>query len=674
MHSEERQPRTHQIATLIALLFGISLVVAAEIGVRSLLDLRAPELVVELAQFREKNLRSINPTYARRFFSGVDVAGMRMTPRPFVEPRPENSIRVIVVGGSTVQGYPHPRRLTASSYIQRMLEDAFPQRQVEVFNMGITAISSFGVARVVEDAMDLKPDAIVVYTGHNEIYGVYGAASLSQGGAAVWAKKLHYGIMQWGITALVRRALQPLSSSSGEASPTSLLSVMSAAGRVMPDDARRRDAEENLRTNLRDMAETSRELGTPILLCTVSSNERGFAPSYAEPSIDRDSLKTWKKLVAEGIVAYEDNQYDAARSLFERALTLDKNNAWSHFFLGRCLEMLGEDKMARSAYVKARDMDPTPWRATSGLNDVIRETARIENLPLVDSEGLFRENSPSAGIGWELMDDHVHPSAKGQILLARGVTEILAGMLGHVGEDIERSDAEYRQMQGATALDQLAASHDMHVLLSEEPMSEGNEIQAEHLAMRADSLWNSLVIGEQRGYQRWRQGKGSDLLPLNAADQLFAQGDLMRASIYYRAAALEEPFTPWGDIWATLRWGRIRQLAGDFGAEERATVEAMNQRLAFLANSTEFSPGLVDFFSGYALFLLEDEGVDLLERAIKDRQVRRLFFFDLLAILSKKLPEIGRRADAERYVREVTEELGQGNYGRFLLEQMARSR
>ena len=40
----------------------------------------------------------------------------------------------------------------------------------------------------------------------------------------------------------------------------------------------------------------------------------------------------------------------------------------------------------------------------------------------------------------------------------------------------------------------------MHVLLSEEPMSEGNEIQAERLAMHADSLWNSLVKGEQRGH------------------------------------------------------------------------------------------------------------------------------------------------------------------------------
>ena len=60
---------------------------------------------------------------------------MRMTPRPFVEPRHTNSLRVVIVGGSTVQGYPHPRRLTTSSYLQSMLGDALPQRRVEVFNL-----------------------------------------------------------------------------------------------------------------------------------------------------------------------------------------------------------------------------------------------------------------------------------------------------------------------------------------------------------------------------------------------------------------------------------------------------------------------------------------------------------------------------------------------------------
>ena len=674
MHTKKKLVEASKIATGVALLLGLGLVGIFEIGIRYISDLRAPQLIVELAQFEEKSLHSVNPTYARRFFSGVEVSGMRMTPRPFVEPRHTNSLRVVIVGGSTVQGYPHPRRLTTSSYVQSMLEDALPQRRVEVFNLGITAVSSFAVARVVEDAMELKPDIVVVYTGHNEIYGVYGAASLSQGGASIWVKKMHYNIMQWGITALVNRVTQLFNSASRDSPPTSLLNVMAAAGIVVPEDPRRKEAERNLRANLQDIIEISRENNVSLLLCTVASNERGFAPSYAEPLIDTGSLKMWKKMIADGNTAYEEKRFNIALSHFENALRLDPQNAWSHFQMGRCLEILGNETSARNAYIRARDTDPAPWRASSAINQVIRETAQVKGITLVDGEMLFTKYSSSAGIGWDLMDDHVHPSAQGQILLAREVAESVVDLLEANSHGVKISDAEYRQMQGGTSLDELAVYHDMYILLSEEPMSEGNESQADLLAERSDSLWNTLTIGERNGYQRWRKGKGPSLLPLNVADQLFSQGDLALASTYYRAAALEEPFTPWGDIWATLRWGRTRQLAGIFGEKEKAIVKTMRARLDFLANTSDLSPGLVDFFYGYSSFLLEGEGVELLESAIEDNQVRRLFFFDLLAILCEKLPEDGRQGDAEHYVREVTEELGQINYGKFLLEQMAHNR
>ena len=67
---------------------------------------------------------------------------------------------------------------------------------------------------------------------------------------------------------------------------------------------------------------------------------------------------------------------------------------------------------------------------------------------------------------------------------------------------------------------------------------------------------------------------------------------------------------------------------------------------------------------------MEGAGIELLEGALGDAQVRRLFFYDLLAILSEKLPEMGRRADAERYIRTVSDEVGQPDYGRFLLARM----
>ena len=88
-----------------------------------------------------------------------------------------------------------------------MLQDAWPERQVEVFNLGITAAASFAVARTAEQALELDPDVVVVSTGHNEYYGVYGAASQRQGGTAYWVKDLHYGLMQTGMARTLRRVI-----------------------------------------------------------------------------------------------------------------------------------------------------------------------------------------------------------------------------------------------------------------------------------------------------------------------------------------------------------------------------------------------------------------------------------------------------------------------------------
>ncbi len=670
----EQEPRSllgPRGAAVAALLLGILLVVALEWCVRYALDVRIPPLVVDLVKDGKRTLRSINPDYARRFFSGVDVTGMRMTPYPFVEPRPPNALRVVVVGGSTVQGYPHPRRLTASAYIQAMLQKALPDQHIEVFNLGITAISSFAVARTVEDAMVLEPDAVVIYTGHNEIYGVYGSASLSQGGSSLWAKELHYRAMQWGLTTLVRRALQPLAESGGEVS-TSLLRVMSAAGTVADDDARRGMAEENLRANVLDMIETTRAHGAVPILCTVASNERGFAPAYIEPPVESRDLADWKDRLGRAQDLYNARDYAASLDDFDGLVEAYGASAWTQFFRGRCLEMMGRDAEARRAYIRARDLDPTPWRASSALSEIIRTTAREQGAAWMDGEALFAQYSPPAGIGWELMDDHVHPSARGQVLLARGIAEVLLEQIGsdRASETIGLADETYEAIQGDTPLERLAVYHDMHILLSEEPMSRGNEQQAATLAEQADSLWKVLAPGEQSGYQRWRSGKGPAILALNAADQLFASGDIQRAAIYYRAASLEEPFTPWGDMWATLRWGRSLQLSTGLGQAERARIKAMQERLSLLAQSPDLSPGLANFFSGYAQYLLEGAGIELLEGALGDAQVRRLFFYDLLAILSEKLPEMGRRADAERYIRTVSDEVGQPDYGRFLLARM----
>jgi len=660
------------VGRLLAIFFGLAIVCGIELALRLLPSLKAPPFIVELGQVEGRILRSINPDYARRFFSGVDVPGMRMTPHPYVDPAPKNSLRVVVAGGSTIQGYPYPRRLTSPAYLQAMLEDAWPDRQVDVLNLGITAVSSFAVARTIEDAMVLNPDVVIVYTGHNEIYGVYGSGSLSQGGSSILAKNVHYSVMQWGLSALVGQALDSVRPSAN-APPTSLLRVMSAAGSVVADDPRRRQAAENIRQNLLDMAEICQANGVQLVLCTLVSNERGFAASYTEPSLAIGELAQWRERVKAGIDLLEEGRVREALVRLDSAAILAEDNAAVQFYRARCLEQLGQVKAAHTAYVLARDLDTSPWRAATALNEVIREVAKERALPLADIDQLFYVHSLPAGIGWRLMADHLHPSALGQILMARGMASALLRASGepvHLSENL-RSDEVYRRLQGHTSLEELAVLHDMQILLSEEPMSRGNESHALELAARADSLWMTLAEGERSGYRRWRQGKGSALLALNAADQLFAARDYARAVQYYWASRREEPYTPWGDIWATLRWGRCRKiLAGDLGQVERTEIAAVVERLQLVAQAPDFTPGLFAFFSGYAGYLLGLGGVAQLEVAATDATVRRLFFYDLLALLCEGLLKEQRYEDAERYVREVTGELGQGDYGRFLLAQI----
>ena len=284
-----------------ALLLGLVLVALIEGGLRLIPALDPPAFAIQLARVEGRALHAVNPDYARRFFAGMAEPirrGIRMTPRPYIEPAPEGALRVLFAGGSTVQGYPHPKRLSAPSYLQEMLGDLFPERQIEVFNAGITAASSFAVARAVEDGIAaLGADLVVVYTGHNELYGVYGAASLAQGGQAVWMKRIHYALVQWRLRPLVGKLIGPLGK---ERAGGPLIEVMSKAGAIRASDPRRAQAAANLETNLRDVAAFCRVRRIPLVLCSVTSNERGFAPARIEPPLPDGELTRYVDFLAQG--------------------------------------------------------------------------------------------------------------------------------------------------------------------------------------------------------------------------------------------------------------------------------------------------------------------------------------------------------------------------------------
>ena len=632
---------------------GVALVVMAEGLLRLVPGLGPSPLVVTLAEDEAtgESLRATSRFYAQRFFAqykGRLAAAGQMGEHFFVEPAPVNRYRVVFVGASTVQGFPHPRRLAAASFLQAMLADAWPEREVEVVNLGITSIASFAVAQVVEDALVLSPDLVVVYTGHNEFYGLYGGGRY---------QRLEYFLRQLHLTHLVDGLIGGIGTRD---EPTDLIKMAAAHGEVPLHGPGRATAEQNLRDNLRRVSRLCERAQVPLVLCTIVANDAGFAPvgSTEGDEVWQAQVEQAAQVLTRGYVAPEDAE-DALEQL-EQAAALSDEHAWLWYLQGRALERLGRDAEAQRAFRKARDLDTMPWRAPTAHNAVIRAVAKEHGTVLADVEAAFVDAAPVQGVGWEWMVDHVHFSVAGQALLARTVLHSVAG-LEAMDLGLLRSAEVYRRDLGDLPVERVVAYNKMGAMLAQAPLHQYNGHNVRYLKQLAAMEGQRLSLGERRGVEQWiEQGRQGPLV-LAVADQLFTEGDFARAQVHYAAARREVPFTRRG-LWAAVQWGwcvEMQEMALTDG--QRDEVRAALKQAGFLAHDPAVGASFVDFVKGQLYHLLgaRDPALLHLERAFGDEDFRRRYALSLFQALAAELVWAGRVEDAREYARLVGGEVGQ---------------
>src|SRR5258705_11816531 len=76
-----------------------------------------------------------------------------------------------------------PATGACESVLADALQDVLPTDTVEVVNLGIAATNSYAIADLAHDVIAQRPDAILIYAGHNEYYGALGAGSTETLGA-----------------------------------------------------------------------------------------------------------------------------------------------------------------------------------------------------------------------------------------------------------------------------------------------------------------------------------------------------------------------------------------------------------------------------------------------------------------------------------------------------------
>jgi tetratricopeptide (TPR) repeat protein len=471
-----RSPRARRSpglrAKLLLIVFGFVLIGAllglTELGLRLAGLGGYPSLVQKAGPVAGGTLCVIDtPGPASYFFNNPDRPGS-INASAFVSPKPKGTFRVFTAGESAMQGYPQPKGFASSEFLQAMLQDVWPERRVEVINIGVTAVASFPVLEMATEALDYEPDLMVAYVGNNEYFGAYGVASLNRAARSPQAIRLQRWFNSLAIVQGVRKLARSAQSREGQ----TLMETMMGQSFTAPDDPLRDAADENLRTHLSLLAERCQARGVPLVICTLPANERGMAPLgqsdiSALSAADRAALEQLLK----DLPSEAEAQPAAMLPKLDAMLAKVSRHATLHFWRGRALLAQGDRASAIAAFEAALTNDPMPWRGTPRSNQTIASVAQAAGAQtaLADLRGAFREASPGGAIGWELMDDHVHPTIEGQFLAARAMVKAMTNLQGPARVEpaaFEKLGAftDFAQRLGDNPYDRYGVQHTMRVL------------------------------------------------------------------------------------------------------------------------------------------------------------------------------------------------------------------
>ena len=401
----------------------------------------------------------INPQAARRFFPRQYV---RLAPGQdrFAGDKDVRAFRVFALGASTLLGFPNPAYTSFPNFLQQMLADAYPAREIEVVNCGVTAINSFVVREFVAEVVEHEPDLVLIYAGHNEFVGPYGAATpfgrLSGHRTFI---ELQMFLQRTKTYYLLDSLLHYVAATLRPAAPAESFGVHLVQREIYLADEAHRQTEAHYQRNLAETVEVLREREVPVALCTLVSNLAGFYP-----------LRSQGPVPPPGAVLADYPQHAAL-----------------HFDAGLAHQAAGDSAAALAALVRARDLDGIHLRACSPFNHTIRTLAAESGAILIDVEQAFAAHAPAGLVGDELITEYLHPTVRGHYLIAQTImTGLLAraDALGLAGGRADALDdfAGYCRRLGYGVRERVLARNDLILLLKNMPYADRPPILEQRLA------------------------------------------------------------------------------------------------------------------------------------------------------------------------------------------------
>ncbi|HET9301010.1 MAG TPA: tetratricopeptide repeat protein, partial [Candidatus Polarisedimenticolaceae bacterium] len=394
-------------------------------GTKTLADERDPSLGFSgVRLFERDRRRGVYATSSRAQRHSVNY-------QEFALDKPKGGLRVFTIGGSSAYGFPWGAKVAFPGLLGKALAASLPGRAVESVNAAAMSYGSTRLRGVAAEIEAYDPDILVIFEGHNEFV----EASLQRRLQELPAPPARGALDHWRLYAALTRtwegmrpkAESPETPESGKSLGELLgIDVVRQTARYVGEPAKA-EAAKHLRENYTAILEGARKRDTAVLLCTVPWNESGWAPNqsvFAEIT-PLSSRRLVESALAEATERLARGDAAGALMVLEPARRAAPEYAETAFRLGQAYEKVGRWEEAHAAYRTARDLDAMPTRVTSAINDAIRSLGSEPGVTLVDVERLFEREAPHGLVGFDLVEDYVHPNPRGHRLVARALWEAI---------------------------------------------------------------------------------------------------------------------------------------------------------------------------------------------------------------------------------------------------------
>src|SRR6201985_1463478 len=118
----------------------------------------------------------LNPVASKKYFINEAYAPTGNS-ELFKKNKDDSTLRIFILGESTTAGYPYFHNGSFHRWLQFRLMHEHPELHFEVIKVPLTAFNSYTVLDFGREVLQYQPDAVLVYTGHNEYYGALGIGS-----------------------------------------------------------------------------------------------------------------------------------------------------------------------------------------------------------------------------------------------------------------------------------------------------------------------------------------------------------------------------------------------------------------------------------------------------------------------------------------------------------------